>query len=611
MKIRSRRTPAGKRRRRTADILKAETGFGKKAVGKEGFHMRGSGKIEDGFPRRVDAGNVRELASIYCGKASECGAEASRRGFFAELRNPTGPLAGLIEPWNGSESDFREMMDELSGPLTRKNLGAFYTPPAYARLAAELVRKAMDRIPEGNDAVIIDRCAGTGNLEAFLDDDALSRVIACAYELSEWKALRDRLGDKIRLLLPKAGPDGLPEADENGFLIGADALSRDLIDDPHMRRYLDDPNCSVILLENPPYSEPQGMERLKSGGGRADWKDGFVASEMRREVSAAARGDTANAFIWSGFRYFLRRPEDSYVVISPMKYWKSQKLISKRFVAGYAFNKARFHAKTGSCLMCALWANEDWDGGELILDAYDVGADGAPVPEGKVSVKRLNSLFSEKYYDRRKDPSDSEDGIAVAFDGTEVGDGKISVRKLYNPNIVGYLRAGGSGFDNPDLQSSLLTAGCWNGHGFFLRRDSFLEKLPMFCASRYVRYFSHWTEKGRIMKSADGAERFAADVSSGKADGFLRSCLIFTCFERQNHCRSLYGSDGRLRLNELCFDGSGGRRTAAAEALEAFSEKGFGFSDEEKGCSGRGRGFSKRRGRRKDTTRGSPTGRIR
>ncbi len=49
---------------------------------------------------------------------------------------------------------------------------------------------------------------------------------------------------------------------------------------------------------------------------------------------------------------------------------------------------------------------------------------------------------------------------------------------LLENNLVGYLRASGVNFDNPDLASSLLVASLYNGAGYFpSRKDNFLEKL--------------------------------------------------------------------------------------------------------------------------------------
>ena len=89
----------------------------------------------------------------------------------------------------------------------------------------------------------------------------------------------------------------------------------------------------------------------------------------------------------------------------------------------------------------------------------------------------------------------------------------------------------------------------------------------MFCAGRYITYNREWTERARIMKSGDGADRFNADVASGKLDQWLRKCLLFTCVEMQNHMRTFTGSDGRFYRNELCLDTTNGS-TVASEDLK-------------------------------------------
>ncbi|MDQ9822473.1 hypothetical protein RFZ44_03700, partial [Acinetobacter sp. 163] len=80
----------------------------------------------------------------------------------------------------------------------------------------------------------------------------------------------------------------------------------------------------------------------------------------------------------------------------------------------------------------------------------------------------------------------------------------------------GYMVTHSSGFDNPDLDSSLLVGGRYDGNGFYLHKDNYLEKMPLFAMSRYITYNREWTERARIMKSGDGADRFNADVASGK-----------------------------------------------------------------------------------------------
>lgn len=90
-------------------------------------------------------------------------------------------------------------------------------------------------------------------------------------------------------------------------------------------------------------------------------------------------------------------------------------------------------------------------------------------------------------------------------------------------------------------------------------------KLNMFCASRYITYNRKWTERSRIMKSADGANRFFVDVKSEKLSQFLLKCLLFTCLEMQNHMRSFYGTDNRFYRNEICLDTTNGETLASKD----------------------------------------------
>lgn len=87
---------------------------------------------------------------------------------IGEIRKPN-ILSEYILPYAGETNvRFKYLMDQLNDFLHKKDLGAFYTPPEFAEIAVRLLRKAIDRVPSGNDYVIIDRCAGTGNLEQFL-----------------------------------------------------------------------------------------------------------------------------------------------------------------------------------------------------------------------------------------------------------------------------------------------------------------------------------------------------------------------------------------------------------------------------------------------------------
>lgn len=102
-----------------------------------------------------------------------------------------------------------------------------------------------------------------------------------------------------------------------------------------------------------------------------------------------------------------------------------------------------------------------------------------------------------------------------------------------------------------------------------------MEKLPMFAASRYIRYNPKWTERARIMKSADRSAQYFNDMQAGLLGDFLWKCLFFSCLEMQNHCRSFWGSDGRFYTNELCLDNLDGKNTIARAELSNYIKSGY------------------------------------
>ena len=125
------------------------------------------------------------------------GDDAGKHKTIGEIRKPT-HFSEYIYPYQGQTNiKFNYLMDRLNDTLQKKNLGAFYTPPAYAEKSLELVRMAISRVPAGNDYIILDRCAGTGNLESGLTDEELSHCIVSTVEYYEYKVLQELLGAKV------------------------------------------------------------------------------------------------------------------------------------------------------------------------------------------------------------------------------------------------------------------------------------------------------------------------------------------------------------------------------------------------------------------------------
>jgi len=494
------------------------------------------------------------------------GDDKGKHKTIGEIRNPT-VFKDYIYAYEGETNvKFNYLMDKLNDTILKKNLGAFYTHPLYAQKAAELVRKAIDRVPEGNNYIILDRCAGTGNLESALTDEDLKHCIVSTIEYYEYKVLQELIGSKVKAIIP---PTETKETFNAGLVNGADALSKEYVENEVIKQYIDNPKCTIILFENPPYAETTSIEHQKSGKGKESsaWKQSYVVTEMKKEVKGTVSNDLGNAFIWSAFKFYLRQDTDSYIVFSPVKYWKAQHLINKKFLDGYAFNRRHFHTNIDACIMCALWSNENSDVKEFEIKGFDINEkENCLLEEMKLPVKRCFSLFSEKYYDKRK-YEDTADGVLLDFDGTEIGKDRTSISQTpyFNSNILAYLAVKGANFDNPDASVHLLRTGEYDGHGFYVRTTNYMQSLPMFAASRYITYNREWTERARIMKSADKAETFFADAKNGKLNNFFLKCLLFTCIEMQNHCRSFTGSDGRFYRNELCLDTTNGETVASKD----------------------------------------------
>lgn len=511
---------------------------------------------------------------------------------IGEIREPR-KLKGRILPYTGKDNAaFQYIMDKLNDYVERADLGAFYTPMPYATKSNELVYDAIRRFQqsENDDYIILDRCAGTGNLEATLNDnvpndivdkDVLSHVIVNTYEFFEYKVLKQRLGDQVRNIIP-------PVANfTDGTVEGSDALSQEFIENPIIKQYVDNPKCTVIIYENPPFAETTSIEHQKRHSGKSSskkWKYNFVTMQAKQELKGARSNDMSNVFIWSAFHYYLRQSTDSAIIFSPLKYWKlGEDWFDFKAGKAFAFNRQYFHAVRQMVNGCVLWFNElanptDNGGDAFNLVAYDIVDAEAPnydtgelnIIDKNVFAKRIHSNFSQSYYDETIEPNDvlqqkekpyplHPNAIWSAFNGLEGRDKNIRVAAKYNSDIIGYLTAQASTFENDSSMTHLVRNTLYNGNGFHLRSNNYLSKLPMFAAGWWKAYRPNWWDIGVYYRSGDGKVAFDRDVKAGKLDHWLNQVLFYTCLENYNKIRSLEGSDGRWYYNELSLDNNKGQ----------------------------------------------------
>ena len=191
---------------------------------------------------------------------------------IGEIRKPD-KFKEFINPYTEANNvKFQYLMDKLNDKMQKKNLGAFYTPELYVEKSMELLRMAIANVPIGNDYIILDRCAGTGNLEKLLTNEELSHCVLSTVEYYEYKVLIELLGDKVRHIIP---PTEKEDTFNMGLVRGADALSQEYLENAVIKKYIDNPNCTIILFENPPYAETTSVEHQKIGKAKENsiWKN--------------------------------------------------------------------------------------------------------------------------------------------------------------------------------------------------------------------------------------------------------------------------------------------------------------------------------------------------
>ena len=363
----------------------------------------------------------------------------------------------------------------------------------------------------------------------------------------------ERIGDKVRDIIP---PTEANVVYENGKVANADAMSKEFIENPIIRQYVDDPKCTIILFENPPYSDTSAATFTSSADSydkaKTNRKRSFVAQEYIADITSKnetrnSSQELANLFIWSGCKYYMRYPTDSYVVFSPVKYFKNIHLISRRMLAGYIFNREHFHA-SASVISVVLWSNEPSDEEKWNLPAFDIMND-TPVDIGKtITVKKVYNPIS-LLATNTKESGDIETNVVCNSDGTPERYTRVKGRvPVYNDNIIAYMYT--NAFPINAINRALVRCNWKPGQvksmGCHLRADGYLTKLPLWVAKMF--YQDEWYEKEVYYSTSDGGDAYTHD------DNFLKSCLIYTCLSNQNKCLSFDGSDGRRYQNELCFE---------------------------------------------------------
>ena len=454
----------------------------------------------------IDENSIVAYNDIYFSSRGK--SRKKKDDFIAELANPT---ILNIKPyeWQPDGDMERKLLDCLGSAELKKRLGAFFTPEYAARQSTNYVRNIIRNLSEDEDYVIVDRCCGGGALEQFFTDEELSHCILSTVVFAEKTTLKGLYEGKVKAILP------LDETtDSEGCMPSGDALSEEFNDglstvleicrretESHGKKLV------VIGLENPPY-KTAGSEAIRGNGREVkSSSDNFITEKMKESGKLKNRAlvDFANKFIWSGFEYFF----DYYVVYAPIKYWKNQNVVDKKFLEGSIANRADFHATEGGISIIS-WKNEDTVNEHITLQAR-VGNEIKDVIINKLH-KTPDTLFTYKKQD---------DGEDIWYELTS-GTPDFKHGYIGNQRNIAHQKSGIGGFINVD-------------------DPNFKNILPLFVANCYT--CKDFTEKEIIMKSGDKGTIYQEDRE------FLEDCFLWCCLTDRNKCIS-----DRTRQNEMALE---------------------------------------------------------
>ena len=452
--------------------------------------------------------------------------DITKTEMFEILKKPEKTiLEKYILGLNGDENDYSNIMDLLNDNINKAELGAFYTPDLYSKKALEYVREAIKKVPKNMDYIILDRCAGTGNLQKFMTKEELSHVIINTYEVKEWLVLYDKFYDKVRGIIP---PAENVKNHRGNLVFGGDALTEEFITSTietnykykTLQEYIEDKSVVIIGLENPPYSEEnaRNQEKSKNNLDTLFYKNHIKDLMKNSGINGNYTKDLANQFIWSYIYFFMRNKYDSYIVFSPIKYWKSANICNKKFIKGFIANRGNFKASESAICVC-YWQNiDDFETNNINLDVLEIRDFDKKYTTGKsdkaikipntATLKKIDNVNVEKVYKTlsefysKKLEEDLPSEISLDYKGYEREQykNKNYGKVVYNKNILGILEASGFGLTAQDVR--LVRTALYHGYGSYIRDFNYHEQLPLFVTKNFIK--EKWYEDGLYYSTADG-----------------------------------------------------------------------------------------------------------
>ncbi|TQR55822.1 hypothetical protein [Campylobacter troglodytis] len=286
-------------------------------------------------------------------------------------------LAGWFKPFDIKKHNINKLIlnnDKMNEKYVQKMEGAFFTPSQYVKISTQYVLNAIKNAKKDgfDDYVIIDRCAGVGNLQSQFDEDIYPHLILGTINKAEALTANIRFNELARVEVM----DALSQKGVNFYKKAIENYKKQ-----HNVKKL-----AVIFLENPPYAQTNSN---KAGGIKSDYQKTWVHTQMQKGE------DLDEQFVFSCFEYY---DPYAYIHYGPIKIWKSRHLIDKEVKEAYLCNKKYFNAGE-SAIALLHWTSKDKVYEELHFK-NDIDDD--------FVVKKVHSTISELYAD-----DGQENGVCV------------------------------------------------------------------------------------------------------------------------------------------------------------------------------------------------------
>ncbi len=388
-------------------------------------------------------------------------------------------VAGWFKPFDFKNVNINRLIldnDKMNEKYVQKIEGAYFTPPQYVKISTKYVMNAIEQSKKQgyDDYVIVDRCAGVGNLESQFSEEIYSHLILGTLNDAEALTANIRFNELADVVIIDALTEG-----------GVKHYQQEI---EKYKKKNNVKKLAVIFLENPPYAQ---LNSNKDGGAnyksKAKYKRTWVHNQMKKGGQ-----DLDEQFVFSAYKYF---DIFSYIHYGPIKIWKTNHLIDKEVVEAYLCNRKYFNA-TESSIALIHWTNKDVKSNVIYFDS--------DLP-GKFAVHKVYKTISDLY----------------------VNDGK--------KNGLCVVEARNFSFASPRLTASLNDDERYGKK--WVSDKNLLKTLPLFCVARDeisekggLGADKDYRIIDTVYKTGDGGTAYQGDVN------FLQNCLLWSLCTHFNQC---------------------------------------------------------------------------